>query len=80
MTWLYFVFAQSVFVFVGQTLTMGLCAPRTFLHGGGAGSAASLIDPQHPIFTVPRCLPPAAFRGESYTEVGRYKFNPAEKE
>lgn len=47
---------------------MGLCAPRTFLHGGGAGSAASLIDPQYPIFTVPRCLPPAAFRGDSQVE------------
>lgn len=47
---------------------MGLCAPRTFLHGGGAGSAASLIDPASPIFTVPRCLPPAAFRGDNYTE------------
>jgi glucose-1-phosphate adenylyltransferase len=49
---------------------MGLCAPRTSLGGGlgrAANSAASLIDPEYPIFTVPRCLPPAAFRGATYS-------------
>jgi hypothetical protein len=31
MTWLYFVFAQSVFVFMGQTLTLGnlSCTPSS---------------------------------------------------
>ena len=46
---------------------MGLCAPHGFVHGGGAGSAVSLIDPSAPITTTPRCLPPAVFRGENYT-------------
>ena len=52
---------------------LGLCAPRTFLNGGSASSknsksVASLLDNQYPIFTVPRCLPPAVFRGENYME------------
>ncbi len=31
MTWLYFVFVQSVFVFVGQTLTMDFQHPMSAL-------------------------------------------------
>jgi glucose-1-phosphate adenylyltransferase len=34
----------------------------------GNQNAMSMIDHEFPIYTVPRCLPPARFRGEVYTE------------
>ena len=35
---------------------------------GDATNATSVIDAEFPIYTVPRCLPPARFRGEVYSE------------
>ena len=34
----------------------------------GETNAMSMIDAEFPIYTVPRCLPPARFRGEVYSE------------
>jgi hypothetical protein len=48
MTWLHFVFVQSVFVFVGQTLTMGA---KPLLGALGSGSALAGLPPKSPSVT-----------------------------
>jgi hypothetical protein len=43
MTWLYFVFGQSVFVFVGQTLAVGSAVERDPLRAGFSGAPGGAV-------------------------------------